>query len=150
MSVSGGTRDILLDGSRDCATQTATGATATATVGVKNGDFFELVAQLQSFALARAGPEGFNATDSTAVADASNTGHIYLDSSNPTLQFLAASGHHYAASARSDEPMPAVPTPAALPLLATGCVGPVGVRVAAPATSGVGTINNPKTANMLR
>ena len=57
-----------------------------------------------------------------AVADASNTGHIYLDSSNPNLQFLAASGHHYAASALSDEPVSAVPAPAALPLLATGCL----------------------------
>ena len=130
VSRSGDLHDIQLDGSTNrvpdgsrAVTGTATAVTATATVGVKNGDFFELVAELQSFALARAGPEGFNATDSTAVADASNTGHIYLDSSNPTLQFLAASGHNYAASAPSDEPVSAVPAPAALPLLATGCVG---------------------------
>ena len=111
MSVSGDTSDFFLP------------RRATATFGVKNGDFFELVAELQSFAVARAGPEGFNATDETALADASNTGHIFLDSSNPNLQFLASSGHNYSASALSDEPVSAVPIPAALPLLATGCIG---------------------------
>ena len=131
MSVSGDTQDLFFP------------RRATETFGVKNGDFYELMAELQSGALARAGPEGFNATDETAIADASNTGHIFLDSStlNPNLRFLASSGHNYSASALSDEPVSAVPIPAALPLLATGCIGLFAYGWNRRQRSDLGTIN---------
>ena len=50
-------------------------------------------------------------------ADFSNTGHYFVDSQDPGVTLVSASGHDYSASAQESSP---VPEPATLILLGTG------------------------------